>query len=33
MDPRKAGDLDNGSWKNRRLGKWILEKQQKWIIS
>ena len=30
--PRKARDADNVSQKNRRCGKWILEKQDMWVM-
>ena len=32
MDPRKTGDVGNGSQENRRCGEWILEKQEMWVM-
>ena len=42
MDPGKTGDVGNGSYKtgdvdnvsqkNRRCGKWILEKEEMWLM-
>ena len=32
VDPRKTGDVDNEPQKNSRCVKWILEKQEMWIM-